>query len=81
MLEIKTKIGKKRILVIPKKIAEQAGIKEGTRVKLKLTEEGIIITPIPDPIELSLKGKKVAKITLEELEAESIEQQKKIINK
>ena len=81
MLEVETKVGKKRVLVIPKKIAEKAGIKEGTQVKLKLTDEGIVIIPIPNAIELSLKGKKIAKVTLEELEAESIEQQRKIINK
>lgn len=81
MLEVKTKIGKKRVLVIPKKMAEMAGIKEGIQVKLKLTDEGIIIIPIPDAVELSLKGKKIAKVTLEELEAESIEQQRRIINK
>ena len=81
MLEVKTKIGKKRVLVIPKKIAEKAGIKEGIQVKLKLTDEGIIIIPIPDAVELSLKGKKITRVTLEELEAESVEQQRKIINK
>ncbi|MGQ4891530.1 MAG: AbrB/MazE/SpoVT family DNA-binding domain-containing protein [Candidatus Njordarchaeia archaeon] len=78
MLEVKAKIGKRRTLVIPKKLAEKAGIREGVKVKLRLTDDGIIIIPIPNAIELSLQGNKIAKITLEELEAESVEQQKRI---
>ncbi len=38
----------------------------------------IVLEPVPDAVELSLRGEKVAKTSLEELEAESTEQQKRI---
>ncbi|MHA1608760.1 MAG: AbrB/MazE/SpoVT family DNA-binding domain-containing protein [Candidatus Njordarchaeales archaeon] len=78
-LEVRSKVGKKRVIVIPKKIAEKIGLKEGMRIKICAREDEIIIKPIVDAIELSLKGKKIARITLEELEEDSIEFQEKYI--
>ena len=49
------------------------------RIKICTREDEIIIKPIVDAIELSLKGKKIARITLEELEEDSIEFQEKYI--
>lgn len=73
------KIGKKHTLVIPKKIAEKLGIREGDRVRITLLEDKIILEPAYDAIWLSLHGRKVAKVSLEELESESIEQQRRYI--
>ena len=76
---IKTKIGKKRVLVIPKKIADITGIHEGTKVKISVKDKKIIIEPVIDAVWLAIHGEKIAKITQEELEEESIEQQKKYL--
>ncbi|RLE92132.1 MAG: AbrB/MazE/SpoVT family DNA-binding domain-containing protein [Thermoprotei archaeon] len=76
-LTVKARIGKKRILVIPKTIAKNLGLDEGSAVRITATENKIVIEPLRDAIWLSLHGEKVAQITLKELEDESIEQQRK----
>ena len=78
-LTVKAKIGKKRVLVIPKKIAEYLKLEEGSTVKITALNNKIIIELVYDAVWLSLYGEKVARVTLEELEGESIEQQKKYI--
>ena len=75
-LSMKIRVSKRRTIVIPKAIAEALGIDEGTRLKLEVKNDAIVLKPIPDAIQFSIHGKKIAKITLEELEAESTEQQK-----
>lgn len=74
-LTFKTRIGKKRVLVIPKKIAERLNLDEGTAVKIMALEGRMIIEPLRDAIWLSLHGEKVARVTLKELEEESLERQ------
>ncbi|MEQ9714517.1 MAG: AbrB/MazE/SpoVT family DNA-binding domain-containing protein [Candidatus Asgardarchaeia archaeon] len=76
---VRSKIGKKRVLVIPKKIAEITGINEGTKVKISTEGSKIIIEPIIDAVWIALHKEKIAKITLKELEEESLEQQGKYI--
>lgn len=78
-LETRIKVGKKRVIVIPKKIAKEVGIREGMHVKIGVSEGSVIIKPIIDAVELSLRARKIARITLEELEEESLEIQKKFI--
>lgn len=78
MIEANVRIGKRRTLVIPKKIAENLGIEEGMRVNLRVEGDKMIIEPIRDAIWLALHGKKVAKVTLKELEEESFERQKEL---
>jgi len=76
---VRSKIGKKRVLVIPKKIAEITGINEGTKVKISTEGSKIIIEPIIDAVWIALHKEKIAKITLKELEEKSLEQQGKYI--
>jgi len=76
--EVKTRISKKFTLYIPKAIAEAAGLKEGSTVKLRVEGSKIIIEPVPDPFDLALKGPKFAKITFEEFERESEEMQNEL---
>jgi len=78
---MEVRVGRRRTIVIPKAIAEALGIDEGSRLKLEVKNNIIILKPIPDAIQLSLRGEKIARITLEELEAESIGQQKRHIGK
>ncbi|MEM3988679.1 MAG: AbrB/MazE/SpoVT family DNA-binding domain-containing protein [Sulfolobales archaeon] len=73
------RVGRKRTIVIPKKIADALGIDEGSRVVLVVRDSKLEVIPLPDAITLSLKGKKVARVTLRELEEESIREQKKYI--
>jgi AbrB family looped-hinge helix DNA binding protein len=80
-LTMEIHVGKKRTIVIPKAIAEALNIDEGSRILLELKNEYVIIKPLPDAITLSLKGEKIARITLEELEVVSVEEQKKHIGK
>lgn len=80
-LNVKARIGKKRTLVIPKLIAESLDVDEGSRVKITVIGDKMMIEPLRDAVWLSLHGEKFAKVTLKELEEESVEQQKKIIEK
>ncbi len=72
-------MGKKRVLVIPKKIADQFSLEEGSTVKITASENKIVIEPLRDAVWLSLHGEKIAQVTLKDLEEESIEQQRRYI--
>ena len=78
-LTVKARIGKKRVLVIPKAIAESLSLDEGSIVRITATGDKIIIEPLRDAVWLSLHGEKIARITLKELEEESFEQQRKYL--
>ena len=77
--EVRVRLSKKNTLYIPKRIAEAVGIREGSVLRLRVEGCRIVIEPIPDAVELSLRGEKVARVSLEELEAESVERQEGII--
>ncbi len=76
---LEVRVGKRRTLVIPKAIADMLGIREGSRLEMRVEEGRIVLEKVPDAVELSLHGEKVARVSLEELEAESIEHQKRYI--
>ena len=78
-LILEIRVGKRRTIVIPKTVAEMLGIDEGSRLELRVEDGKIVLEPIPDAVELSLRGEKIARVTLEELGAESIEQQKRYL--
>ncbi len=74
------KIGAKYAVYLPKRVVDILGIKEGSKAYLYVEDYKIIIEPIPDPIELALKGKKYARISIEEIERVSIEEQEKYVS-
>ncbi len=76
-LTAEVRVGKKRSLVIPKAIAEALDIEEGSKLLLEVKNGCIVLKPIPDAISLSIRGEKFARITLEELEVVSLEEQEK----
>ena len=76
-----TKVGKKRVIVIPKAIANELKISEGQKVRITTDGERIIIEPIRDAIWLALHGKKIGRIEPEEIEEESIREQRKLSRK
>ncbi len=77
---IEVRVGKRRTIVIPKAVAEMLGIEEGSRLELRVEEGRIILELVPDAVSLSLYGEKIARVTLEELEAESLKRQKKYLS-
>jgi len=79
-LTVKIRVGRKRTIVIPKAVAEALSIDEGSKLKLTVENGKIILEPIPDAIQLSLRGNKLGKVSLKDLETESIEIQKKYIS-
>ncbi len=78
-LVLEVRVGKERTIVIPERVAEMLGIREGSLLELRVEDGRMVLEPVPDAIELSLSGEKLARVTLEELEAESVEQQKRYI--
>jgi len=80
-LEVVARVGKRRTLVIPKKVAEKLGLEEGVKVSIAVEEDKITVKPVRDAVWLSLHGRKVAKVSLEELEGESVAQQKSYIER
>lgn len=75
ILEIKAKVGKKDTIYIPRRIAEASGIKEGTSILIKAEKDRLEIEAIKDPISLATKGEKFARISFEEAERISMEEQ------
>ena len=75
---VETKIGKKRIVVIPKVIAEAVKIHEGQRVKIMTVNDKVVIEPVRDAVWLALHGRKIGKISPEEIEEESLLEQQKL---
>ena len=71
------RVGKRRTIVIPKAIAEALNIEEGSRLRVEVKGDRIILKVVPDAIWLSVHGEKFAKVTLKELEEESVEEQEK----
>jgi len=69
------RVSRKNTVYIPKDIAGEIGISEGSYLELKVEGGKLIATPIPDPFWLALKGPKFAEATPEEIEAISEEEQ------
>jgi len=74
-LTIKTRVGRKNVIYIPKAIAEAVGLKEGSVVTISVKEGKIVIEVVPDPFDLALRWPKFAETTFEEFERESEEMQ------
>ncbi len=72
---IKSKVGRKNTIYISKQIIETSGIKEGTKILIKAERGKLEIEAIDDPITLAIKSKKFAKVTIEEVEKISEEEQ------
>ena len=78
-MRLKVRVGKRYAIYLPKRVVEKIGISEGDELILNVEGDKIELNKIHDPIELALKGKKFAKVSLEEIEEVSLaEQEKKI---
>ncbi len=78
---VETKIGKKRVIVIPKVIADAVKVHEGQKVRIMAVEDKIVIEPVRDAIWLALYGRKIGKILPEEIEEESLHEQEELSKK
>jgi len=78
---VETKIGKKRVIVIPKVIADAVKVHEGQKVRIMAVEDKIVIEPVRDAIWLALYGRKIGKILPEEIEEESLHEQEELSRK
>jgi len=76
-LVVRTKIGRKFTVYLPKVIVEALDLKEGERVLLKVMGNALILESLKDPIQLALSDKTFASITPEQAEAISVEEQTK----
>ena len=72
---VETRVGRKRVIVIPKAIAEAVRIDEGQRVRIMAVGGEIVIKPVRDAVWLALYGKKIGRIMPEEVEEESLREQ------
>lgn len=77
-ISVETKIGRKRVIVIHKKIADAAGLREGQRVRMFVQGGKVVIEPIKDAIWLALHGRKIGRIMPEEVEEESLREQERL---
>ena len=75
---IRVRVGRRRTIVIPKRIADELGIEEGSVLELRVSGDSIVLRLEPTALDLALRGKKYASITLEELEDISMEEQRKL---
>ncbi len=75
-----TRVGRKNTLYVPKAVAEELGLREGTPVRLVVDKKRgrLIVEPIPNPFELGLRGEAEAEVTFEELEEWSEEMQREL---
>jgi AbrB family looped-hinge helix DNA binding protein len=74
------KVSRKRLIAIPKAVAERLGIVEGVRLKLYVERDRIILEPVRDALWYAIHGPKAGYIGFEELEEESMHEQERLKN-
>mgnify|MGYP001772984458 FL=1 len=75
---VETRVGRKRVIVIPKSVAEEVKISEGQRVRIFAAGDKIVIEPVRDAVWLALYGRKIGRIMPEEVEEESAREQERL---
>ena len=75
-MRTKVKVDKEFAVHIPKEVAEELNIREGDTLTMKIKGNKIILE-VDNAILLSVKGKKFAKISREDVERISEEEQRK----
>ncbi len=78
---VETRVGRKRVIVIPKAVADTVKMSEGQKVRVVAMGDKVVIEPVRDAVWLALHGKKIGKISPEEVEEESLIEQEKLLNK
>ncbi len=75
---VESRIGRKRVIVIPKVIADAVKVREGQKVRIMAVGDKIVIEPVRDAVWLALYGRKIGRIMPEEIEEESVLEQEKL---
>ncbi len=75
MEKLRVRVGKRRTSVIPKLVAERLGIDEGSVLELEVYGDYLVLRPLPTAIDVALRGKKYVKVSLEDIERVSVEEQ------
>ena len=70
-LEKRIRIGKKRVLYLPREILEAVGLHEGDLIIVRVKGERIVVERAPYPFFLAVKRRKWASTTVEGFEEES----------
>jgi len=72
------KVHRGRRITIPRAVADLLGIEEGSRLRLHVEGDRVVLEPVRDALWFALHGPKVAYIGFEELEGESESEQKRL---
>jgi len=76
-LVFRARVGKKFAIYLPKAVVEAVGLSEGEKILVKVAGNRVILEVVRDPIKLAISGKKFASLKPKDIEAISIEEQKK----
>jgi len=68
---VRSKVGKKGAVYIPKRVFERMGLKAGDPVLMRVEDDKLVLEFIPDPLSLALKARKWTKTDVKEFERES----------
>jgi len=71
------KVHRGRRVTIPKAVADLLGIEEGSRLRLRVEGDRVVLEPVRDALWFAIHGPKVAYVGFEELEEESESEQRK----
>ena len=74
--EVKVHSGRR--ITIPKTVADLLGIEEGSRLRLHVEGDRIVLEPVRDAIWFAIHGPTVAYVGFEELEEESESEQRRL---
>ena len=76
-LKISSRVGKKYAVYLPKIVVRALGLKEGDKIVLTVSGNSLVIEKVHDPIRLAVSGSKFASLTPKEVEAVSLEEQRR----
>jgi len=76
-LTFEVKVHRGRRITIPKAVADLLGIEEGSRLRLHIEGDRVVLEPVRDALWFAMHGPKVANVGFEELEESEREQGKR----
>jgi len=77
-LTFEVKVHRGRRITIPRAVADLLGIGEGSRLRLYVEGDRVVLEPVRDALWFAVHGPKVAYIGFEELEGESESEQRRL---
>ncbi len=73
----RVRLSSKGAVYLPRELLRRLGLREGSELLVRVEGNRIVITPVYDPLELALHGRKYGRVTVEELEEWSEEWQQR----